>query len=199
MSLPAHPHSRHEPRAQGGYWYANAVWNSDLPSPARLVALILNGKADNSTGRIQEPLSLNELARRTGLSRRTVATHLNTLEEGGWVHRDRPEKWKLRSEYERTAYTVTIPQGYPQASARAALGLVQELPVPSARAAHSFTKRTNARAAGAAAPPPPRAGTNPRGPDRGPVPLSGHGFAGNDETDCDRCHLPLTHPRHRHA
>lgn len=27
-------------------------------------------------------------------------------------------------------------------------------------------------------------------------PLSGHGFTGNDETDCDRCHLPRHNPRH---
>lgn len=203
--------TKHPGTPRGGYWYANAIWESDLPAPARLTALVLNGKADNATGRLTERLSLSEIARRTGLSRRTVATHLNTLEEGGWVRRERPERWKAREAKERTAYTVTIPPGYPQASARAALasagaalGLVQELHPASAGAAHSSSKRTKrARANGAAAPSLALAGTNPAAPVSAAAATVGgeaaHTHAFEPEGaggDCAHCPLPETNPVH---
>jgi hypothetical protein len=152
-------------RAQGGYWYAQAIWTSDLPPTAGLVALVIAGAADSESGRLK--VSLTILARRTGLGRSTVARTLKTLEAEGWVKRSRPEVWKAIKEGDSTVYTTIIPAGYPtkaspaaglggtKASARAGLGVVPETTKASPAAGLSTTSTNGAAAGSAAAPPRP--------------------------------------------
>ncbi|MEU0575242.1 MarR family transcriptional regulator [Dermacoccus nishinomiyaensis] len=117
--------------AQGGFWYAEAVRNSDLPSLSRLVALVLVGIADNASGEVT--VSLGALETFTGMSRSSVAKHLNNLEAGGWLRRIRAPGWKARTEHASTRYVTIIPNGYStkrpphrEASASGGLGLVRE-------------------------------------------------------------------------
>ena len=123
------------PVAQGGYWYAQSLMScTDLPPMTVLVGLVLAAIADNRSGRVQVPLS--ELARRSHMARRSVVNHLDVLEAQGFVDRQPPETWQAMQRGEATTYTVTIPTGYPIASAPRALGLVQEAATTSARGAH---------------------------------------------------------------
>lgn len=87
-----------------------AVLRSDLPAPARQVVLTLCVRADFRSGVVPEEHtpSLSDLASDTGLSRATVANHLNTLEALGWVERSRPDVVKARAEGARTGYRVMI-------------------------------------------------------------------------------------------
>lgn len=102
-------------QAQGGYWYARAIKASDLPAPARLVALVLASEADNATGKIK--MSLGVIAKATGLGRSTVARHLTTLVEAGLLSRHSPQSWQSLGRGEMTEYTLLIPSGYQTKSA----------------------------------------------------------------------------------
>lgn len=96
---------------RGGYWYAAALRDSNLPATSRHVGHVLVSIADNDTGRIR--VSLTRLADFTGLNRATIARKLNELERLGWVKRRRPEKWAAIKEGEMTEYTLVIPEGFP--------------------------------------------------------------------------------------
>ena len=93
--------------------YERAVRSSDLPSLSRLLALTLATWADVRTGRIPQRLtpSLTTLEGATGMARASVRTHLNKLEAGGWLVRDRPSVAAARSEKARTHYKLRIPKG----------------------------------------------------------------------------------------
>lgn len=104
-------------------WDAEAaVKASSLPAPSRLLLLVLLTHVTKGTLTVPEAYSpsLSTLMAETGLSRGSVANHLNHLEQEGWLTRRRPNAAKARSEKARTGYQITIP-----ASARA--GLVQEM------------------------------------------------------------------------
>lgn len=104
-------------------WDAEAaVKASSLPAPSRLLLLVLLTHVTKGTLTVPEAYSpsLSTLMAETGLSRGSVANHLNHLEQEGWLTRRRPNVAKARSEKARTGYQITIP-----ASARA--GLVQEM------------------------------------------------------------------------
>lgn len=88
-----------------------AVRHSALPSPARHLMMTLLSLANPSTCVIPDnhTPSLTDLTRFTGLARSTVATHLNMLEEKGWLKRDKPtvpEAWGAKV---RTRYFVQVP------------------------------------------------------------------------------------------
>lgn len=95
-----------------------AVLRSDLKAPARLIMLVLCSvsKAETAVVPREHTPSLSMLADLTGLSRRSVADHLNVLEAGRWVIRSRPSVTQAQIEKERTQYRLSVP-----ASARAAL------------------------------------------------------------------------------
>lgn len=85
-----------------------AVLYSALDAPARLVMLVLLAKSDHESAVVPEDHSpsLSTLSAATGLSRSTVAKHLNDLDRTGWVKRARPPK---NSRDERTAYALCVP------------------------------------------------------------------------------------------
>jgi hypothetical protein len=145
-------------------WEINrAVRASNLPAPSRLIMLTLSDIAEAANAEIPERRtpSLSVLAQETGLSRRSVASHLTLLEQGGWISRLRPDVAAARARGERTCYRLTIPEGADLvqelhhsetgvvqelhqgsagdalASAGDALGVVQEVHHPSAGAAPS--------------------------------------------------------------
>jgi len=100
-----------------------AVRASGLASPARLLMFVLADVAEVGTAEIPEKYtpSVTVLARETGLSKRTVQTHLMALEREGWIGRTRqtPEAmWRG----DRVRYRLAIP----------APGVVQELHEPGA-------------------------------------------------------------------
>lgn len=80
---------------------------------SRLLALTVATWADVRTGVIPERLtpSLTMLENATGMARASVRKHLDTLEGGGWLKRDRPSVAAARSEKARTKYAIKIPRG----------------------------------------------------------------------------------------
>jgi hypothetical protein len=134
--------------------YERAVRSSDLPPLSRLLALTVATWADVRTGVIPDRLqpSLTTLEGATGMVRASVRKHLDTLEAGGWLKRDRPPVAAARSAKARTKYSIKIPRGaavadsdgielghdVPKARAGDALDaqeLGQEMPLPRAGAA----------------------------------------------------------------
>ncbi|GGV69000.1 hypothetical protein GCM10010294_25320 [Streptomyces griseoloalbus] len=95
------------------FQYERAVRSSELPSLSRLLALTVATWADVRTGRIPDHLqpSLTALEDATGMARASVRKHLDTLEGGGWLQRDRPSAAAARVKKERTRYTLKIPKG----------------------------------------------------------------------------------------
>jgi hypothetical protein len=139
-------------KARGGFWYANALRESELPPHARHIGHVLASVANSETGRIR--VSLTWLERATGLSRSTVAKYLNTLESEGWVRRQRAPVHRQIQDHEATSYTTTIPNGFPvSASPSHGLGLVRESETasPSHGPSTTSTKADAASARGASA------------------------------------------------
>jgi hypothetical protein len=149
--------------------YERAVRSSSLPPLSRLLALTVATWADVRTGAIPDRLtpSLTTLESATGMARASIRKHLDTLEEGGWLKRDRPSLAAARSEKARTKYAIKIPHGatVPDsggielgqdiATARAGdaldtQGLGQELPQPRAGDALELGQELPPARAGAA-------------------------------------------------
>jgi hypothetical protein len=149
--------------------YERAVRHSDLPSLSRLLALTVATWADVRTGIIPDRLqpSLTTLEDATGMVRASVRTHLNKLEDGGWLDRNRPAVAAARSKKARTKYKLRIPktaivpdsdgielgQELPNSGAGDALVgdlLGQELPQPRAGAALALGQEMSTTRAGAA-------------------------------------------------
>lgn len=111
-------------RAKGGYWYANALRESDLPPIARHIGHAIASVADSETGRVKVSLSWIENA--TGLSRASVAKYLNALESEGFLRRRRASRQRQIETHEATTYTTLIPAEFPyRASPSHGLGLVR--------------------------------------------------------------------------
>lgn len=91
--------------------YERAVRSSGLPPMSRLLALTIATWADVRTGVIPERLtpSLTTLESDTGMDRKTVRTHLDRLENGGWIRRNRPTPAAARAHKKRTRYRLEIP------------------------------------------------------------------------------------------
>lgn len=113
--------------------YERAVRSSDLPSLSRLLALTVATWADVKTGVIPDRLtpSLTTLEEATGMVRASVRKHLDTLEAGGWLKRDRPAVAAARATKARTKYTIKIPRG---AAVSDSDGIELGQDVPKARA-----------------------------------------------------------------
>lgn len=90
-----------------------AVRGSTLPAPSRLVMLVLADVALVGTAEIPEQFtpSLNVLARETGLDKSTVTRHLASLEQAGWLVRDKPSLEDARRLGKRTKYRLDVPAG----------------------------------------------------------------------------------------
>lgn len=124
--------------------YERAIRASELKPPSRHLGLTIATWADVRTGIIPDRLqpSLTVLERATGLSRGAIRTHLDHLEEGGWLHRNRPTVAKARADKETTKYRLLIPktvslpvEDEPETRAGDALvdeTLGQEMPQPRA-------------------------------------------------------------------
>lgn len=150
--------------------YERAIRASELKPPSRHLGLTIATWADVRTGKIPDRYqpSLTTLEKATGLSRATVRTHLDHLENGGWLTRSRPPVAKARAEGETTKYRILIPksaivpaedpaegragdalpenevgQEMPQARAGDALPVGQEMPLGRAGAALSSYRSTN--------------------------------------------------------
>jgi hypothetical protein len=86
-----------------------AILRSDLPHPARLVALALLTHTTAGTGTVppEHSPSLAKLAAQTGLARWTVERQLVILERAGWVKRRRSRK--AAREHVPTQYELRCP------------------------------------------------------------------------------------------
>jgi hypothetical protein len=113
--------------------YERAVRSSDLPPLSRLLALTVATWADVRTGVIPDRLtpSLTTLESATGMVRASVRKHLDTLEAGGWLKRDRPAVAAARSKKARTKYSIKVPRG---AAVSDSDGIELGQDVPEARA-----------------------------------------------------------------
>lgn len=95
-------------------WERLFLTHSGLPSPARLIGLVLATKADpDMTIPARFSPSLSTLVALTGLGRGTVADHLNGLEAAGWVRRIRPTTAASFAGHQRTRYVLVVPAGVP--------------------------------------------------------------------------------------
>ena len=92
--------------------YERAIRASELKPPSRHLALTIATWADVRTGIIPDRLqpSLTVLEGATGLSRWAVRTHLDLLEEGGWLYRGRPSVAKARADKATTKYRLMVPK-----------------------------------------------------------------------------------------
>lgn len=93
--------------------FERAVRSSELAPLSRLLALTVATWADVRTGIIPDRLqpSLTTLEESTGVVRATVRTHLDKLEDGGWLKRTRPSVAAARAVKARTKYKLQIPKG----------------------------------------------------------------------------------------
>lgn len=95
-------------------WERLFLKHSGLPSPSRLIGMVLLTKADpDLTIPARFSPSLSTLKELTGLGRGTVAVHLNHLEAAGWVRRIRPTTAASYGGNERTRYGLIVPAGVP--------------------------------------------------------------------------------------
>lgn len=133
-----------------------AVRASSLPAPSRLIMLVLADVAEVGSAEIPEQFtpSLGVLERETGLSRRTVQTHLAALETAGWIVRVRPSTAEAMWRGERVRYGLAIPspvvQEVHQGGAGDAPPLVQEMHHPSAGVTPGVVQELHGGGAGAA-------------------------------------------------
>lgn len=92
-------------------WEVNdAIQASHMAPNARLVMFVLISAADAETAEIPERFtpSLDDLVRRSGLSKSAVAEWLTVLEESGWIKRDRPTTAESLGSGRRTRYQLAI-------------------------------------------------------------------------------------------
>lgn len=111
-----------------------AIKASDLAPPSRLLMHTLLTHVSNGTLVIPAKYapSLTALTKETGLSRSTVADHLNILERDGWIDRARPATKEALSEKARTAYRIQVPAG-----------LLSDAPFEPVREADQSGRRTS--------------------------------------------------------
>lgn len=92
----------------------DAIDYSDLEFPTRHLLRTMWSRADAKTGIIPRPISMTELAKRTGMSRKSVERHLNKAEEAGWLIRWPPEKKDAIQKHEANKYQLIMPGLVPQ-------------------------------------------------------------------------------------
>jgi hypothetical protein len=88
-----------------------AIAGSGLPAPVRHVFRMLAPRIDWETGEIpaRRALSLTEMQRRTGHSRRTIREALYRLQSAGWISREPPAEDKARREHAKTRTWLHLP------------------------------------------------------------------------------------------
>lgn len=122
-----------------------ALLVSDLPSPARLLLLVLLVHANAQTADTGKySPSLTKLGEETGLDRSTVRRHLDRLEREGWVIRHRPPVALARSQKARTRYVLRDPARGTVPPENAGLGAESPQPrgtVPPELGAENTTSR----------------------------------------------------------
>lgn len=92
-------------------WEVNdAIQASHMAPNARLVMFVFISAADIETAEIPERFtpSLEDIVRRSGLSKSAVAEWLTVLEESGWIKRDRPSIAESLGSGRRTRYQLAI-------------------------------------------------------------------------------------------
>lgn len=112
MAVATRPPPGHVVKAstpQGGFWYAAAVRQSDLPYAARLLAFVLASVADSRTGSVR--VSYRALAQWTGMGRSTVHRQLRVLADAGFLRIVPPPIW-LQQRGEANRYFTMIPPGF---------------------------------------------------------------------------------------
>lgn len=126
-----------------------------MPAGWRHVENVLCGYVDYKTGVIPSELqpSLTQLARDTGLHRRSVMRYLNGLEKLGWVTRRRPSVHAARTTHARTQYSIRVGKhmaelgtAEPFPSDMEAPDLVTASPVSSDTAPHDSPRSSKSRA-----------------------------------------------------
>lgn len=92
--------------------FERAIRRSGLKPPSRHLALTIATWAGIADGIIPDRFqpALSTLEEATGLTRKSVRTHLDLLEEAGWIGRDRPTTEASRRGA-RTHYRLLIPAG----------------------------------------------------------------------------------------
>jgi hypothetical protein len=118
-------------------WQVNeAIMDSELPPPARLLMLVFSDLADAETGQIPEErkdgTSIKELARRTGLNAATVKRHKRDLVALGWLKYDMPDA-RQQSTHGTGDYTIAAGRN-PEAQSAPSAGAHKE-PPPEAHSA----------------------------------------------------------------
>lgn len=88
----------------------DAIDYSDLEFPTRHLLRTMWSRADAKTGIIPRPISLDELAARTGMSRASVKRHLNKAEEGEWLLKWSPSTKAAITRHEKNKYQMLLPQ-----------------------------------------------------------------------------------------
>jgi DNA-binding MarR family transcriptional regulator len=87
-----------------------AVLSSELPWPARYLALVLLTRADAKTAAIPATYSpsLSTLLAETGMSHAALLKYLDLLESEGWLTRRRPSMDDARAKKSRTRYALRL-------------------------------------------------------------------------------------------
>lgn len=100
-----------------------AVMDSELPPPARLLMFVFADLANAETGEVpeerKEGTSIKELARRSGLDKATVKRHKRNLVALGWLLYDAPDGAQ-QSSHETGDYAIAVgrnPEPEPEAQA----------------------------------------------------------------------------------
>lgn len=161
-------------------WEVNdAIQASRMAPNARLVMFVLISPADPETAEIPERFtpSLDDIVRRTGLSKSAVAEWLTVLEDSGWIKRDRPTTAESLGSGRRTRY-------------RLAIGDMESTPKPQrTRQTHTKVTQGNENSTGSGV----RVADSPRGGQSGvrvadsDSPRGGHKSSSSYQT-----HLPPT-------
>lgn len=81
--------------------WLSAILETDLPSPAKMLALYISTYMNKE--RINAWPSLSTTSKHTGLSLRTVMRHFKLLEQLGWINR------KKGNSYQTTKYQIQYP------------------------------------------------------------------------------------------
>lgn len=89
--------------------YGEVIWSSDLKSLTKLVGLFLS-RCANGDAEVAWP-SQARIASETGMSERSVRNHLDILEDGGWILRDRGGL-SVGGEVNITRYILDIPHNF---------------------------------------------------------------------------------------
>jgi len=125
---------KHPPKTVVIDWL-NTIWETNLPYQAKYLACYLR-KFMNSHNDMAYP-SYARIIHETGLSRSTIARYMETLEEEGWIVRDKGNVGK------NTTYTACFPTSVTQRLVSERPELVSQGHSTSVRETHELNKELN--------------------------------------------------------